>query len=262
MGESKLKGNEAPTVKVDGEEAVIHITDQSVMFEKDGKISGFLRSAIQMVKPDRDAMLIAYSAGSEVKSIRVEPMTAAMPLLMPGSQQGSAANVSKTPTSTTALDEVFERLYREARKELEERLGMVQRDPENRGLRLTPDEEERYAKVSRQMEDIAGIKYGFNPRVDAGPLSFWDLEKQPYEFQVDAIKIRHISFLREIAGPRAETADISYVGENVWPEDYERILIRFKLADEPFLTDRFKSYLKSKWTKSEGNRKPVLAHPN
>lgn len=258
MVEPSSKGGEAITVKVDGEEAVLHITDQSVMFERGGKVSGFLRSAIQMVKPDGDAMLIAYSAGSEVKSIRVEPITAVLPLLMPG----SATSFSRIPASTTTLDEVFERLYKDARKELEERLARVQHDPENKSLRLTPDEEERYASVSTQMEGIAGAKYEFNPREDAGPLSFWGLEKQPYDFQLDAIKIRHIEFLREIVGPRAETADIGYVGENVWPEDYERILVRFKLVDGPFLTEKFKSYLKSKWTKSAGNRKPALAQPS
>ena len=65
----------------------LHITDQSVMFEKAGKVSGFERSAIRMVKPDGDAMIIAYSAGSEVKSVRVEPMTAVASLLV--SKSGS-----------------------------------------------------------------------------------------------------------------------------------------------------------------------------
>jgi len=37
-------------VRVDGEEAVLHITDQSVMFEKGGKVSGFLRNAIPEFK--------------------------------------------------------------------------------------------------------------------------------------------------------------------------------------------------------------------
>ena len=40
------------SVKVEGEYAVLHITDQSIMFEKGGKVSGFERSAIRMVKPD------------------------------------------------------------------------------------------------------------------------------------------------------------------------------------------------------------------
>ncbi len=46
-------------MKVDGDEAVLHITDQSVMFERNGKVSGFERSAIRMVKPDGDTMIIA-----------------------------------------------------------------------------------------------------------------------------------------------------------------------------------------------------------
>ncbi len=59
MAETEEK--ESKKVRVDGEEAVLHITDQSVMFEKGGKVSGFLRSAIQLVKPDGDTMLIAYT---------------------------------------------------------------------------------------------------------------------------------------------------------------------------------------------------------
>ena len=76
---SYSEGNEALKVRVDGEDAILHITDRSVMFEKGGRVSGFERSAIRMVKPDGDAMIIAYSAGSEVKSVRVEPMTAVAP---------------------------------------------------------------------------------------------------------------------------------------------------------------------------------------
>jgi len=38
-------------VKVDGEEAVLHITDQSIMFERGGRVSGFERSAIRMPRP-------------------------------------------------------------------------------------------------------------------------------------------------------------------------------------------------------------------
>jgi len=67
-------------VKSDGEDAILHITDQSIIFEKGVRVSGFERSVIRMVKPDGDAMIIAYSAGREVKSVGVEPMTARLPL--------------------------------------------------------------------------------------------------------------------------------------------------------------------------------------
>ncbi len=70
MAESEKK--DAKRVTVDGEEAVLHITDQSIMFEKGGKVSGFERSAIRMVKPDGDAMIIAYSIGSWAQSVRIE----------------------------------------------------------------------------------------------------------------------------------------------------------------------------------------------
>src|SRR5256712_4825789 len=129
MDEPEGKRN-AVKVKVNREEAILHITDQSVMFEKGGRVSGFERSAIRMVKPDDDAMIIAYSAGSEVKSVRVEPMTAVASLLMPTSPLSAGANEGRAPASTAALDEVFERLYRYTRKELEERLATVQEEPE------------------------------------------------------------------------------------------------------------------------------------
>ena len=109
-------GESVPTkVKVDAEEAILHITDQSVMFEKEGRVSGFERSAIRMVKPDGDAMIVAYSAGSEVKSVRVEPMTAVASLLL--SNSGSTSG--RVQTSTAGVDEILEKFYRDTRKELE-----------------------------------------------------------------------------------------------------------------------------------------------
>src|SRR3989441_12713871 len=92
------------SVKVEGEDAVLHITEQSIMFEKSGRVSGFERSAIRMVKPDGDAMIIAYSAGSEVKSVRVEPMTAVASILMPSSRLGAGPNEGRVSASTGALD--------------------------------------------------------------------------------------------------------------------------------------------------------------
>jgi len=44
-------GTDSTRVKVEGEDAVLHITDQSVMFEKGGTVSGFERSAIRMPRP-------------------------------------------------------------------------------------------------------------------------------------------------------------------------------------------------------------------
>ena len=80
MSGLRTLGESGPAnVKVDGEEAVLHITDQSVLFEKVGQVSGFERSAIRIVKPDGNVMIIAYSVGSEVKSVRVEPMTSVAP---------------------------------------------------------------------------------------------------------------------------------------------------------------------------------------
>lgn len=261
MVEPNVRDEQAVTVKVNGEEAVLHITDQSVMFEKGGKVSGFLRSAIQMIKLDGNAMLIAYSAGTEVKSVRVEPITALAPLLVSAPQAKQANSLVGQPqTSATALDEVFERIYKGAKHELEERLAKIQVEPENKNLRLASDEQKKYHQVWVQMRNIVGAKYGFDPSAeDSRPIMFTGLEKEPYEMQLDFIKTMHIDFLREIVGPKAETADIGYTVEDVWPEDWERVLVRFKLADGPFLSEIFKSYLRSKWTHPRGQRTPTLA---
>jgi len=179
-------------------------------------------------------MIIAYSAGSEVKSVRVEPMTAVASMLMPSSQPGAGPNEGRVPASTGALDEVFERLYRDTRKELEARLAKVEEEPENRSLRLKTDEQKKYAEVWKQMMNMVGAKHGFDPYADESPISFWGLETQPYELQLDVVKTFHIDFLRGLVGPKAETEDIGYSSYEVWPKDWERILVRFRLADGPF----------------------------
>ena len=250
---------DAEKVRIDGEEAVLHITDQSVMFEKGGRVSGFLRSAIQMVKPDGDAMIIAYSAGSEVRSVRVEPMTAVASLVAPRSTS------VPTQASTTALDELFDKLYWNARKELEWRLAKVQGEPENKSLRLSQEEDARFAGVSRQMENVIGTRYGFN-QLDAEntPISFWRLEEQPEKLQLAVVKIRHIRFLRLIVGPKAEQSDIVYSTDEVWPQDWSRILERFGLGNDLYVTEAFNGYidfLKTRWEYKPGVKKPALARP-
>ena len=257
----RLKESGPTKVKVNGEDAVLHITDQSIMFEKRGEVSGFERSAIRMVKSDEDAMIIAYSAGSEVKSVRVEPMTAVASLLVPGTGSGSAPSDQRI-ASTGSLDEVFERLYKDTRKELEARLARVQEQPENRSLRLTPAEDDRYSQVSRQMEAIAASKFRFDSRAEDNPISFWGLEKQPYELQLAVVKIRHIRFLRMIVNPTAERNDIVYSTDEVWPEDWPRILKRFNLENDPYITKRFDdyiNYLKAHWKHRPSEKKPILA---
>lgn len=260
MVESKVKEGKIPTVKVDGEEAKLHITDQSVMFEKDGKVSGFLRDAIQMVKPDGDSILIAYTVGNEVKSVKVEPITALTPLLAPRSQKSSGSGATVAPFAATALDEVFDKIYRQARKELEENLSKVMEEPENKSLRLSSDDEERYAQVFGQMMNMIRAKHSINGDDFNDPLTTWRLHEQPYEVQLEAIKAYHIMFLHEIAGLRAETADIGYTDTGIWPDDMERILVHFKLIEGPFLNVQYKDYLKSKWKRPENKRKPVIAN--
>src|SRR5438128_9872771 len=118
---AKPEGKATNTVRIDGDETTLHITDQSVMFEKGGEVSGFERSAIRMVKPDVDAMIIAYSAGSEVKSVRVEPITVVATLLMPQTPSGSIQSGPQWTATGGSLDKLFERVYKDTRKELAER---------------------------------------------------------------------------------------------------------------------------------------------
>lgn len=242
-------------VTVDGEEAVLHITDQSVMFEKGGRVIGFERSAIRMVKPDGGAMIIAYSVGSEVKSVRVEPVTAVAALLI------SSETPSDSRARVAGLDEVFEKLYRDTREELEERLTKIQTEPSNKSLRLTAEEEGKYSQVSRQLENLLGSKYGFNSRAEDSPMSFWGLDAQPYNVQLDVVKALHVSFLRTITSPRAEKSDVVFSGTEVWPEDWSRILNHFSLNGRLYNSEDFAKYiqtLKESWKYSPGDRKPVL----
>jgi hypothetical protein len=253
------EGSNAAKVRVDGEEAVLHLTDQSVLFEREGKVTGFERSAIRMVKPDGGAMIVAYSVGSEVKSVKIEPMAAVASLVVSHSTSAPAH------TSATSLDELFDKLYWKAREELEGRLAKVEGEPENKSLRLSQEEEKRFAEISLQMESILGARYGFNHRdVEASPISFWGLEKQPLELQLAVVKERHIRFLRMIVEPKAETNDITYSTDEVWPDDWARILERFGLEQGPYTTPAFVNYvnyLRSHWKIAPGVRKPVLARP-
>ena len=247
-------------VKVDGEEATLHITDQSVMFERGGRVTGFDRSAVRMVKPDGDAMVIAYSVGTKVESIRVEPMAAVSSLLIP--RQSS----SVTQVPTIGLDDALERLYRDARRELEERLDAIDREPENTNLRLTEEESQKFAKVRDQMYEIIGAKHCFDPYAPGNSIGFVGLDQQPPEKQSDELKSLYVNFLLYLAEEKAESNDILYKTADVWPEEWDVILPRFRLTNAaPLPTERWKNYLaylRPKWTHyQKGNKTPALARP-
>ena len=247
-------------VKVDGEEGVLHITDQSVMFETGGKVTGFERSAIRMVKPDGDAMIIAYSAGPKVESIRVEPMAAVSSLLVPG------PNSATVQAPVAGLDDALQRLYLDARKELEERLDRINKEPEDMSLRLTEEEFQTFVKVRNQMYDIIGAKHHFDPYAPGNSIGFVGLDGQPHEKQMDELKSLHINFLLYLATKKAESNDVAYETADVWPEEWDIILPRFGLSGAASLpTERWKSYLaylRPKWTHyQKGNKTPALARP-
>ena len=254
------EGEGAPKVRVDGEEAILHISDQSVMFEKGGRVSGFERSAIRMVKPDGDAMIIAYSVGTKVESVRVEPMAAVSSLLVPGPSS------SATQVPAMGLDDALEGLYREARRELEERLDAIDRDPGNMNLRLTEEEFQKIAKVRDQMYDIIGARHHFDPYAPGNSIGFVGLDQQPPEKQLDELKSLYVNFLLYLAERKAESNDILYKTADVWPEEWDIILPRFGLTNAaPLPTERWKNYLaylRPKWTHyQKGNKTPALARP-
>lgn len=246
-------------VRVDGEEAVLHITDQSVMFEKGGKVVGFERSAIRMVKPYGDAMIIAYSAGTRVESVRVEPIAAVTSLLV---QRPTPTN--QAPVA--GLDEVFERLYRDTRKDLEERLDRINKEPENTALRLTEEEFQRFVKIRNQMWDIIAAKYHIDLSAPGNFIGFVGLDTEPYAKQLDELKSLHVNFLIYLATQKAETNDVLYATADVWPEEWGVILPRFRLSDGgPLPSERWKdylAYLRPRWTRHQkGNKTPALARP-
>ena len=242
-------------VRVDGEETTIHITDQSIMFENEGRVSGFERSVIRMAKPDGDAMIIAYAVGSEVKSVRVEPLTAVASLVASGAQPALAG------ASITGQVAIFEKLYHGARKELEERLAIVEADPENQALRLTPEERQKYISVRNQMTDLVRVRFGVSHDEEEPLLTFWGLENREQEYQICIIKTMHIDFLLGIVSPKAETEDVGYQARQVWPQDWPKILERFNLGNESYRNEKFSNlinYLKSHWEYHPGLRRPVL----
>lgn len=249
---------DAREVKVDGEEAVLHITDQSVMFEKGSRVSGFERSAIRMVKPDGDAIIIAYSVGSEVKSVRVEPMAAVASLVI-SAKSGQA--FGQMPTATAGLDEIFESLYRETKKELEEKLDRINKEPEKMSLRLTKDEFNRFTQTRNQLWNIMGAKYGFDPYASGrNEFSFLGLDTKTPNRQLDTVKVRYVDFLKFLASERSDLEDVAYAIDDVWPEEWDKLFTHFNLGEGLAPTERWKSYfsaLRPKWTHQPKGSKTV-----
>lgn len=252
-------GREQTKVKIDGEEATLHITDQSVMFEKSGKISGFERSAIRMLKPQGDAMIVAYSVGSEVRSVRIEPMTAVSPLLV--SERLGPIPTKQNSQYSGTLAGVFGKLYVDAREELEQRLVKVEGEPGNKTLRLTPQEMKKYIDIRNRMTDLLGSMTGLDVHGDESPVTFWGLEKQPLDLQLAVVKIEHVHFLLYLVSEKAETEDVGYSAKQVWPKDWPGILERFNLGNDQYVTDKFSryvGYLETHWKKQPGTRRPIL----
>ncbi len=249
-----------PKVKVDGDDAILHITDQSVMFEAGGKVTGFERSAIRMVKPDGNAMIIAYSAGSKIESIRVEPMAAASSLLAPGTSSAT------TQAPMAGLDEVLERLYQDARKELEERLDRINTKPGDMSLRLTEEEFQRLVSIRNRMWDVIAAKYHIDLSAPGNYIGFVGLDNEPHAKQLDELKSLYINFLTYLATQKAETNDVLYATADVWPEEWDVIQPRFGLSDGgPLPSERWKeylAYLRPKWNRyQKGTKTPALARP-
>lgn len=63
-------------VLVDGEEHVASYRDDSVLFEKDGKVWGVMRDRIKMRKAtaDKKGVILAWEANGEIKSVELRPV--------------------------------------------------------------------------------------------------------------------------------------------------------------------------------------------
>ena len=88
-----------------------------------------------------------------------------------------------------------------------------------------------------------GVKQDADPNHNGLFLDFWGLEQQPYERQLAVVKTNHINFLLYFVCPRAETNDIGYSIDHVWPEDWARILERFNLGNSLYVIEKFNKYV-------------------
>ena len=120
---------------------------------------------------------------------------------------------------------------------------------------------ERYIGVRNQMTNLITSKYKVDPDGDEPLVTFWGLESQPLERQLDVVKVMHIHFLLYLVSQKAETEDVGYQAYQVWPDDWPQILRRFNLGDMPYTGDKFNSYvayLKSHWKYSPSDKRPAL----
>jgi hypothetical protein len=231
---------EKTTVKIDGEDAVLHITDTSVMFKKNGRIEGFEKSAIRLVESDGNAAIIAYAVGGEIRSVRVEPVSAVAKLIQAHADKKTVADA-------------FESLYERLRAEARPRFLKIQEDPENESLRITQKEwEEKYREAIGELEELCRVKHGMEPDFisDATDIP----ENSSYECERDHAKVLYIEWLLLcMYYDWVRQIDIYCRDFGIWPDDWEYLNKKYHLEDEPIMSEKFINYLYSKLPSKKGD---------
>jgi hypothetical protein len=231
----------ARKVRVNGEEATLHITEKSVLFESGtGGVTGFERSAIRMVAKNQEGdIVIAYADGSIVKSVTVS-------VIEGDSSELLFSDALKEHLGPSVLDEEMERMFIRDRDLLLKKLenmknGMT--DP------LTKEEDKRIGRDRSTMYEAWGNKFEkefpSEKTLWVGP---WNLLEYPREHQVSWAKERCLAELQFFVKATAEMLRGPSLGLNpnftgdshgMLPEDWEKLFLHYGVVDRPFLWPEF-----------------------
>ena len=231
----------ARKVRVNGEEATLHITEKSVLFESGaGGINGFERSAIRMVTKNQEGdIIIAYADGSVVKSVTVS-------VLNGDSSQLLFSPELKEHLSPSLLDDEIERTFVRDRDLLLKKLENMKNgimDP------LTKEEDKRIEGDRWRMSEAWGCK--FEKEFPAGKTLWvgpWNLLEYPKEYQVSWVKERCLGELQCFATAAAEMlrspslkVNPNFTGDSagMLSQDWEKLFLYYGVIDKPFLWPEF-----------------------
>jgi hypothetical protein len=219
-------------------QGTLHITEKSIMFEDEkGEITGIEKSAIRMVKTSDDReVVVAYASGAEVKSVRIKPLedNAAGLLILLG---------DKEHVPPTVFDEEFEKIYLHWKNKLEAEL---RQSIEGRPYHLEHEEKSQVALASSSMQAILQWRYNMPGRMR--DKSIWNLPDTPEEYQLGWAKVEYVdSFLPHMI---EVASGYHYLYRNhqpiyqdfdgMWPEDWERFFLHYRIIEKPILTEDLK----------------------
>ncbi len=240
MSQQSEKGFRA---SLDGKEGTVHVTDKSILFEGVDGITGVERAAIRMVKTnDRGEVVVAYADGANVRSVRIKPLDASPADLL------LALNGQNVPQEV--FDEEFERLFQEAKKNLEPKLlRALKGEP----YRMPRAEGSKWSATRQKMQEILDKRFSLPEPV----YPIWEVRDMPREFQVGWAKAKYVDvtfsliefasdYSEEDLGQKSFGGHLPYHagyadGHEMWPEDWERFFLHFGVIDAPRLTDEVKA---------------------